>query len=82
MRDMARVMSLAMIVFLAVPILAPSVGQAILWIAPWRWIFGVLTLFGASVLLWIALRLPETLHEEDRKPIRFERGRQASGPSA
>jgi len=70
-RDMARVMSLAMIVFLAVPILAPSVGQAILWIAPWRWIFGVLTLFGASVLAWAALRLPETLHEEDRKPIEF-----------
>ncbi len=68
-RDMARVMSLAMIVFLAVPILAPSVGQAILWVAPWRWIFGVLTIFGAVVLLWVALGLPETLHEEDRKPI-------------
>lgn len=70
-RDMARVMSLAMIVFLAVPILAPSIGQAILWVAPWRWIFGVLTIFGASVLIWAGLRLPETLHEEDRKPIEF-----------
>jgi DHA1 family bicyclomycin/chloramphenicol resistance-like MFS transporter len=70
-RDMARVMSLAMIVFLAVPILAPSIGQAILWVAPWRWIFGVLTVFGAGVLIWAGLRLPETLHEEDRKPIEF-----------
>lgn len=70
-RDMARVMSLAMIVFLAVPILAPSIGQAILWVAPWRWIFGVLTIFGAAVLVVAALRLPETLHEEDRKPIEF-----------
>jgi len=68
-RDMARVMSLAMIVFLAVPILAPSIGQAILWVAPWRWIFGVLTAFGAAVMAFVALRLPETLHEEDRKPI-------------
>lgn len=68
-RDMARVMSLAMIVFLAVPILAPSVGQAILWVAPWRWIFGVLTAFGAAVLLWAAVKLPETQHPEDRKPI-------------
>lgn len=68
-RDMARVMSLAMIVFLAVPILAPSIGQAILWVAPWRWIFGCLTAFGAGVMLWAVLRLPETLHEEDRKPI-------------
>lgn len=68
-RDMARVMSLAMIVFLAVPILAPSVGQAILWVAPWRWIFGVLTTFGAAVALWAALKLPETQNPEDRKPI-------------
>lgn len=68
-RDMARVMSLAMIVFLAVPILAPSIGQAILWVAPWRWIFGVLTTFGAVVLLCSALLLPETQHPEDRKPI-------------
>jgi len=68
-RDMARVMSLAMIVFLAVPILAPSIGQAILWVAPWRWIFGVLTIFGALVMLWVALRLRETQHPEDRKPI-------------
>lgn len=68
-REMARVMSLAMIVFLAVPILAPSIGQAILWVAPWRWIFGVLTSFGAVVMLWVLLKLPETQHPEDRKPI-------------
>ncbi|SIR53787.1 MULTISPECIES: multidrug effflux MFS transporter [unclassified Bosea (in: a-proteobacteria)] len=68
-REMARVMSLAMIVFLAVPILAPSIGQAILWIAPWRWIFGLLTSFGAAVMLFVLFRLPETQHPEDRKPI-------------
>lgn len=68
-RDMARVMSLAMIVFLAVPILAPSIGQAILWIAPWRWIFGVLTIFGAVVMFWSMSRLRETQAPEDRKPI-------------
>lgn len=70
-RDMARVMSLALIVFLAVPVLAPSIGQAILWVAPWRWIFGVLTIFGAAVLLWSSLVLPETQAPEDRKPIEF-----------
>lgn len=68
-RDMARVMSLAMIVFLAVPILAPSIGQAILLVAPWRWIFGVLTIFGALVMLWVILSLHETQSPEDRKPI-------------
>ena len=68
-RDMARVMSLAMIVFLAVPILAPSIGQAILFVAPWRWIFGVLTIFGALVMLWVVLSLRETQSPDDRKPI-------------
>ena len=68
-RDMARVMSLAMIVFLAVPILAPSIGQAILLVAPWRWIFGVLATFGALVMLWVVRSLPETQAPEDRKPI-------------
>lgn len=70
-RQMARVMSLAMIVFLAVPILAPSIGQLILLVAPWRWIFGALAVFGVSVLTWIVMRLPETLHPEDRLPLAF-----------
>ena len=68
-RQMARVMSLAMIVFLAVPVLAPSIGQLILILAPWRWIFGVLCVFGVAVLAWAALRLPETLRPEDRAPV-------------
>jgi DHA1 family bicyclomycin/chloramphenicol resistance-like MFS transporter len=68
-RQMARVMSLALIVFLAVPILAPSIGQLIMLVAPWRWIFGALAFFGAAVMVWIALRLPETMHPEDRAPL-------------
>lgn len=72
-RQMARVMSLAFIVFLAVPILAPSIGQLIMLVAPWPAVFHALALFGAAVALWCALRLPETLHEEDRLPIRADR---------
>ncbi len=68
-RLMARVMSLAMIVFIGVPVFAPSAGQLILLIAPWQGIFLALGAFGFTVLLWVWLRLPETLHEEDRKPI-------------
>jgi len=68
-RTMARVMSLSFLVFLGVPILAPTVGQLIMNVAPWRWIFGVLAVFGATVLTWAVIRLPETLHPEDRLPI-------------
>jgi DHA1 family bicyclomycin/chloramphenicol resistance-like MFS transporter len=70
-RQMARVMSLAFIVFLAVPILAPSIGQIIILVAPWRWIFALLGLFGIVVALWVARKLPETLRPEDRTPIAF-----------
>ncbi len=68
-RQMARVMSLAFIVFLAVPIIAPSIGQLIVLVAPWRFIFGMLFLFGSILMVWTYLRLPETLHPEDRTPI-------------
>lgn len=68
-RTMARVMSLAFMIFLAVPIFAPSIGQAILLLAGWRWIFGMLTLAGVIGFAWVAARLPETLHPEYRRAI-------------
>ena len=66
---MAQVMSFSFVVFLAVPILAPSLGQLIMLVGPWPWVFGALALFGSVVMLWTALRLPETLHPGDRLPI-------------
>jgi DHA1 family bicyclomycin/chloramphenicol resistance-like MFS transporter len=68
-RQMARIMSLVFMVFLGVPMLAPTIGQTIGLIASWRWVFGFLTLFGAGVFVWTALKLPETLHPQDRMPI-------------
>ena len=65
-RQMARVMSLTFVVFLAVPILAPSLGQVILLAAPWRYIFVVFAAFAIVVAAWGFLRLPETLHPEYR----------------
>jgi DHA1 family bicyclomycin/chloramphenicol resistance-like MFS transporter len=68
-RQMARVLSLTFVVFLTVPILAPSLGQLILFIAPWRFIFVVFAVFAALVATWGALRLPETLHPEYRMTL-------------
>jgi DHA1 family bicyclomycin/chloramphenicol resistance-like MFS transporter len=68
-RQMARVMSLSFMIFMACPMLAPSLGASIALFASWRWVFGVLTIFGAAVGTWVALKLPETLHAEDRTPI-------------
>lgn len=68
-RQMARVMSLSFMVFMIVPVLAPLVGQLVLFVAPWRWIFGVLAAASALVFAWAALRLPETLLESKRLPL-------------
>jgi DHA1 family bicyclomycin/chloramphenicol resistance-like MFS transporter len=65
-RHMARVMSLTFMVFLTVPVIAPSLGQLILWAASWRSIFIVCGAFTAVVLAWMVVRLPETLHPEYR----------------
>lgn len=68
-RTLARVMSLVMTVFMAVPILAPAIGQGILLIADWRAIFGVLVLYGAAMLVASWYAFPETLDKKNRRPI-------------
>lgn len=67
---MARTQSLVAVVFMVVPMVAPTLGQAILAVAHWRWIFGIMAGLGAGIALWVVLRLPETLHPEFRQPIR------------
>ena len=68
-RRMASVMSLAMMVFIAVPVVAPSFGQAVLMLTQWRGIFVVLMLYGVVALTWSALRMPETLPVERRRSL-------------
>jgi MFS transporter, DHA1 family, multidrug resistance protein len=68
-RRMASVMSLAMMVFIAVPVIAPSFGQAVLMLTHWRGIFIVLMVYGAVALIWSALRMPETLPPSQRRSL-------------
>ena len=68
-RRMASVMSLAMMMFIAVPVVAPAFGQAVLLLTQWRGIFIVLMLYGVVALIWSALRMPETLPVEKRRSL-------------
>jgi DHA1 family bicyclomycin/chloramphenicol resistance-like MFS transporter len=68
---MAEVMSLTFMVFMAVPIIAPGIGQVILLTGPWHYIFLFMSGLAAVVLLWAFLRLPETLHPQYRRPLRL-----------
>src|ERR1700744_4077774 len=70
-RRMASVMSLAMMIFIAVPVIAPSLGQAVMLWTQWRGIFIVLMLYGVLALIWSAARLPETLPDSERKSLAF-----------
>jgi DHA1 family bicyclomycin/chloramphenicol resistance-like MFS transporter len=67
--QMAKLQSLVGVIFMIVPMLAPSIGQLIMLIAGWRWIFGFMAVFGAGIATWVALRLPETLHPGHRQEI-------------
>jgi len=68
-RAMARIMSLVMTVFMIIPIIAPAIGQGVMMLAGWKWMFGVLGVAGLIILLWVQLRLPETLKIEDQQPL-------------
>ena len=68
-RAMARIMSLVMTVFMVVPILAPTIGAGVMLFAPWQWTFALLSLAAMLNLIWILVRLPETLPADQRQPL-------------
>jgi len=68
-RAMARVMSMAFMVFMLAPIVAPAFGQAVLLVGGWRLIFWVIAGLSTLVIAWLWSRIPETLAVADRRPI-------------
>ncbi len=64
--DMARVMSLTMMVFLIVPVVAPATGTLTLMVGNWHLIFISMLVMVAGLSLWVVARLPETLRDEYR----------------
>lgn len=68
-RQMAKIMSLIMIIFMAVPAIAPSVGQAVLLYTSWHGIFVLYIVYAIVVGTWIFFRLEETLPKDMRIPF-------------
>jgi len=68
-RDMARVMSFVMSIFILVPVIAPWIGQLIMTYSDWHSIFILFLLLAVIALTWFSIRLPETLPVEHR--VRF-----------
>ncbi len=66
---MARLMSLIMMIFLAVPLVAPAIGQVILNFVGWRGIFAAMAIMGTVVGIWVWIRLPESLPPKNQQDI-------------
>ncbi|WP_047195048.1 multidrug effflux MFS transporter [Caldimonas brevitalea] len=68
-RQMAKVMSLIMIIFFMVPAIAPSLGQLVVNVSGWRQIFTLYMVYALLLTAWLFLRLEETLAPEKRVPF-------------
>lgn len=68
-REMAQIMSFAMMIFTLVPAVAPLMGQGVIWLAGWHAIFLAYVGFALIVTLWMHLRQPETLPLAARRPL-------------
>ena len=68
-RGMAATMSLVMMVFMVVPVFAPMLGQVVILFGNWHLIFIFMAFVSLIVGTWALFRLPETLHEEYRRPL-------------
>jgi DHA1 family bicyclomycin/chloramphenicol resistance-like MFS transporter len=76
-RPMARTLSIAQMIFFIFPILAPTLGSAILAFGPWRLIFYSLAGYALVVLAWTTFRFAETLPVSRRIPISLAALRQS-----
>ena len=70
-RKMAKVMSIVMMIFITVPAIAPSLGQAVLLVADWRMILVVYGGYAVLMFVWFHFRLSESLARENRMPLKF-----------
>ena len=69
--EMAEAMSLSLMAFLILTVVAPVIGQGILVVAGWQAIFLTMAALGLAVLVWTWCKLPETLAPENRRPLSF-----------
>lgn len=74
---MAQIMSFSMSVFILVPIIAPALGQGILFWGSWRYIFAFMILIGILAAIWFGLLQEETLTKEKKQELSLKKYFQA-----
>ncbi|WP_179346536.1 multidrug effflux MFS transporter [Winogradskyella ursingii] len=68
---MSKILSIVVMVFILVPVVAPTLGQFLMKIYDWKSIFIFNLIFGVLVMIWFWLRQPETLHERYKRKFKF-----------
>lgn len=63
---MAKILSIVVMVFILVPVIAPTLGQFLLKYYDWQSIFYVNLAFGIIVMIWFWFRQSETLKNEHK----------------
>lgn len=71
--EMARMMSIIMMIFIMVPALAPSLGQGIMLALSWRAIFLLYIVYSVVIGLWLFFRLEETLPPAKRIKLSMDK---------
>ncbi|MGR3248088.1 MAG: multidrug effflux MFS transporter [Paracoccus sp. (in: a-proteobacteria)] len=70
-REMARITSFVMMIFIMIPAIAPTIGAGIIAVAGWHGVFLAFVGFALIGGLWLNIRQAETLPPELRRPLRF-----------
>lgn len=70
-REMARITSFVMMVFILIPAMAPSIGTGMIWLAGWHGVFIGFLVFALIGCIWLNIRQAETLPPERRRPLRI-----------
>lgn len=69
-KKMASTFSLIFLVFIMVPVIAPATGQVLLFFGDWHIIFSFMTFASLLTIIWVIIRLPETLFETHQLDIK------------
>ena len=70
--DIARAISLLMMIFGVAPIIAPGIGGIVVSSLGWRWLFGLLALIAGLILSTVALVLKESRGPDTSVSLRFD----------
>ncbi len=68
---MAKILSIVVMVFILIPVIAPTLGQVLLKFYSWKAIFAFTLIYGVLVVIWFWRRQPETLRDRHKIPFRL-----------